>query len=54
MPGRHHTFRIPDEVWAAALARARSEGTTVTAEVLRFLIRYGKTRTPRNGGNEHA
>lgn len=42
---RHHTFRIPDDVWAAAKKRAREEGSTVTAEVLRFLIKYGNRPT---------
>ena len=50
MASRHHTFRIPDEVWAAALSRARLEGTTVTAEVTRFVIRYGRGTPGRSGG----
>lgn len=36
-----HAMRIPDEVWAAALARAAADGTTVTAEVVAFLRAYG-------------
>lgn len=34
--------RVPDEVWAAAKARAEAEDTTVTAVIVRTLIRYGK------------
>lgn len=33
-------IRIPDEVWQAALDKARREGTTVTAVVLAALQRY--------------
>lgn len=33
-------IRIPDEVWQAALEKARREGTTVTAVVLAALQRY--------------
>lgn len=32
--------RIPDEVWQAALDKARRDGTTVTAVVLAALQRY--------------
>lgn len=49
MASRHHTFRIPDGLWLAAMTRARAEGSTVTAEVLRFLTWYGKG-TPRPTG----
>jgi hypothetical protein len=34
--------RIPDEVWHAAQARAAAEGTTVSAVILRALVRYGR------------
>lgn len=32
--------RIPDEVWHAAVEKAKAEGTTVTAVVLASLKRY--------------
>lgn len=35
-------FRIPDDVWFPALRRARSEGKTLTAVVVKYLTRYGK------------
>jgi len=35
-------IRIPDDMWAAALAKAQAEGTTVTAVVLKALERYIK------------
>lgn len=34
------SLRIPDEVWTAAVAKARKEGTTVTAVVTAALKRY--------------
>lgn len=33
-------MRIPDDVWFPALAKARRNGTTVTALVVAFLRRY--------------
>ncbi len=33
-------LRIPDDVWQAALDKARAEGTTVTAVVVAALARY--------------
>lgn len=33
--------RIPDEVWRAAITRAKTEGSSVTAEVVAFLRAYG-------------
>lgn len=36
-----HSMRIPDEVWAAARARADAEGSSVSAEVVAFLRAYG-------------
>lgn len=33
-------MRIPDDVWQAALAKARAEGTTLTAVVIDFLRKY--------------
>jgi predicted HicB family RNase H-like nuclease len=35
-------IRVPDDLWAAALAKAQEEGTTVTAIVLKALERYVK------------
>lgn len=32
--------RVPDALWRAAVEKARAEGTTVTAVVLRALERY--------------
>lgn len=32
--------RVPDDVWKAALDKARAEGTTVTAVVVAALRRY--------------
>ncbi len=40
MPTPIRAVRIPDEVWQAALEKARAEGTTVTAVVLAALQRY--------------
>lgn len=60
MASKHHTFRIPDGVWAPALHRARGEGTTVTAVLLKFLTRYGATpprqqgQAEQSGGNSDA
>ena len=34
------SLRIPDELWRAAVAKAASEGTTVTAVVVAALTRY--------------
>lgn len=34
------SVRIPDEVWHAAVAKARAEGTTVTDVVLMALLRF--------------
>lgn len=36
------SLRIPDEVWTAAVEKARAEGTTVTAVVVAALRRYLK------------
>lgn len=43
-PGRN--IRVHDDVWKAAQKRAKAEGTTVTAEVVRFLEEYSGTQTP--------
>lgn len=39
-------IRVHDVVWEAARERAEAEGTNVSAEVVRFLERYSKTKTP--------
>jgi hypothetical protein len=36
------SLRIPDDVWTAAVEKARAEGTTVTAVVVAALRRYLK------------
>ena len=48
------SMRIPDDVWTAAVAKARAEGTTVTAIVTAALRKYVKrplTPTPPQGGS---
>jgi predicted HicB family RNase H-like nuclease len=35
-------MRIPEDVWLAAVVKAKSEGTTVTAVVIAALRRYLK------------
>ena len=37
---RLHPIRLDDELWSAATAKAEAEGTTVSAEVRRFLERW--------------
>ena len=34
------SLRIPEDVWKAAVEKAKAEGTTVTAVVVRALRRY--------------
>lgn len=34
------SLRIPPELWQAAVAKAKAEGTTVTEVVIRALRRY--------------
>ena len=41
-----HSVRVDDGVWRAALARARSEGVTVTDVVVRALADYGRPGPP--------
>jgi hypothetical protein len=41
-------IRIPTDLWQAALAKAREDGTTVTAVVLAALREF--TETPRRQG----
>lgn len=36
------SVRVPDSVWEAARQRAAADGTTITAVILRALVRYGK------------
>lgn len=36
------TVRVADPTWAAAMRRARREGTTVTAAITAFLRAYGE------------
>lgn len=36
------SLRIPEDVWTAAVEKARAEGTTVTAVVVAALRRYLK------------
>jgi predicted HicB family RNase H-like nuclease len=36
------SLRIPEDVWRAAVAKAKDEGTTVTAVVVAALRRYLK------------
>lgn len=36
------SLRIPESVWTAAVAKAKAEGTTVTAVVVTALERYLK------------
>jgi hypothetical protein len=53
-------FRVPDDVWNAAKARADAEGTNLTAVLVAALIEYGQgkpttERAPRpSAGREDA
>lgn len=40
------SVRVPDAIWEAATARAKAEGTTVTAIILTALTRYTKGHKP--------
>jgi hypothetical protein len=42
MPTMPRSLRIPEDVWLAAVAKAKDEGTTVTAVVVAALRRYLK------------
>jgi hypothetical protein len=42
MPTLPRSLRIPDDVWQAALAKARAEGTTLTTVVVEFLRKYAR------------
>lgn len=34
------SLRIPEDVWTAAVTKARAEGTTLTAVIVAYLRRY--------------
>lgn len=36
------SFRVPDEIWQAALRRAQREGTTLTTLLVETLEEYGR------------
>jgi len=38
------SIRVPDDVWAAALARADAEGETITGLLVTVLAAYGDGR----------
>lgn len=40
------SVRIPDPIWDQATARAKAEGTTVTAVILKALTSYAKGYKP--------
>ncbi|NAE18208.1 hypothetical protein [Enterococcus hirae] len=40
-PTKNRVFRIPEDVYAKAKARAAEDGVTLTAVVIHFLRRYG-------------
>lgn len=42
MPTPLRNVRVPEDVWQAAMARAESEGTSVSAVVVAALRRYAK------------
>ncbi|WP_338182971.1 hypothetical protein [Jatrophihabitans sp.] len=37
-----HGVRVSDDIWQAALRRAHGNGETLTAVIVRFLVRYGR------------
>jgi len=41
MPTPQKSFRVPDDVWNAALNRARQEGLSLTEVLVAFLKGYG-------------
>ncbi|MFI5783541.1 YlcI/YnfO family protein [Nocardia sp. NPDC051570] len=47
MPGEGRSVRVPDEVWDAAMARAKSEGRTVSSVIVDALERYVREGDPR-------
>lgn len=44
MPTPLRNVRVPNDVWKAAQERAEAEGTTVSAAIVAFLIRYAKRK----------
>lgn len=40
------SVRVPDAIWQAASARAKAEGTTITAVILAALTHYAKGYKP--------
>jgi hypothetical protein len=55
MPTTPRSLRIDEDVWRAALERARSDGTTLTDVVETYLRRYaGVRKTPRPDGRAEA
>jgi len=45
-PFKVRTIRVPDKLWAAALAKADQRGETLSVEIRKFLERYAKKGTP--------
>ena len=43
----NRNLRVPDQIWEAALAKARAEGRTLTEVIMTYLRRYIST-PPRN------
>lgn len=41
MPTPQKSFRVPEDVWNAALNRARQEGLSLTEVLVAFLKGYG-------------
>lgn len=41
MPTPQKSFRVPDDVWNAALAKARKDGLSLTEVLVAFLKGYG-------------
>lgn len=46
--------RVPDELWAAAMAEARMEGRTLTDVIVGDLHRYVNRRHRERGSDEDA
>lgn len=45
-------LRVPDDLWKAALAKARAEGRTLTDVLVAYLRRYVATPPRKNSGDE--
>ena len=41
-----HQFRVPDDVWAAAMERATTEGTTLSALLREWTATYAEKGRP--------